>query len=83
MLSLVNETADRTDAQQEQLLADALRRASVSCYAIEGRYPPSLEYLVSNYGILLNEAQFTVFYDVYGDNRAPSITVVGKGGAGQ
>ena len=83
MLSLVNETASRADAQQEQLLADSIRYASISCYAIEGRYPPSLQYITSNYGVVINEDRFVVFYDIYADNRAPSVSVVGKGGQGQ
>lgn len=80
MTMVISETAARADTQQEKLLADALRRASVTCYAVEGRYPPSLSYLVENYGIIVDESQFFVHYDVFGDNRAPSISVFRRGG---
>lgn len=45
------------------MLTDAIRRASVQCYSIEGRYPPSVEYLEDNYGIVIDRERYNVFYD--------------------
>ncbi|MEG1849645.1 MAG: hypothetical protein RR197_03720, partial [Oscillospiraceae bacterium] len=46
----------RTANEAEQLRAvkDAVTRAAVHCYAVEGSYPASLAELESRYGLLLN-----------------------------
>ena len=56
----------------------ALRRASVACYASEGVYPPSLDYLVEHYGLQI-EDRYIVFYDNVASNLMPDITVLEKG----
>jgi len=61
-----------------QQLEDALRRAAVACYAAEGIYPPTLEYLVQHYGVQIDEERYTVFYEVYAENLMPEITVLEK-----
>jgi len=57
-------------------LEEALIRASVSCYAIEGTYPPDLEYLIEHYGIQINPERFTVKYESIASNLMPDITVL-------
>ena len=61
-----------------QQLEDALRRAAVACYAAEGIYPPTLDYLVQHYGVQINEERYTVFYEAFADNLMPEITVLEK-----
>lgn len=48
----------------------------MTCYATEGVYPPTLEYLKKNYGIQIDESRFTVFYEVFAKNLMPEITVM-------
>ena len=67
--------------EEKQQLEAALRRAVVSCYASEGWYPPDLEYIVSHYGIRIDEAHFKVFYDVFAENVMPDIDVVIRNGS--
>ena len=67
-----SETAIEDKIQLEKALASA----AVSCYAIEGSYPPSVEYLVENYGIHINEKRFTVKYEDHASNLMPDITVL-------
>ncbi|MBQ8562680.1 MAG: hypothetical protein IJ443_02160 [Firmicutes bacterium] len=59
-------------------LEEALRRASVSCYATEGIYPPTLEYLEEQYGIQIDRQRYTVHYQVFATNVMPDITVLEK-----
>lgn len=66
------------DREGRQQLEDALRRAAVACYAAEGIYPPTLDYLVEHYGVRINEERYTVFYEVFADNLMPEITVLEK-----
>jgi|WetSurMetagenome_2_1015567.scaffolds.fasta_scaffold590620_2 hypothetical protein len=63
----------------QRLLEESLRRAAVSCYAIEGRYPPSLDYLVTYYGVVIDSERYDVFYTgVFASNILPEITVIPK-----
>jgi len=57
-------------------LEESIRRAAVTCYAVEGIYPPDLAYLQEHYGIQVNEDHYYVFYEVFGSNMMPDITVL-------
>ena len=72
-------TQDRSSGEQSKFLKDALRRAAVTCYAIEGRYPPTLEYVVANYGVVINKDRFIVKYSAFAENIMPSIRVLELG----
>ena len=61
-----------------QQLEAAIRRAAVACYAAEGIYPPTLEYMTEYYGLQIQEDRYAVFYEVFADNLMPEITVVEK-----
>lgn len=55
----------------------AVRRAAVSCYAAEGRYPDTLGYLVDRYGVRL-DPRYAVHYNIFAPNIPPDIDVVTK-----
>lgn len=57
-------------------LRNAIARATVQCYAIEGRYPPSVEYLEEHYGIQIDRERYHVFYEGFASNIMPEITVI-------
>ena len=42
------------------MLKDALENAVVTCYAIEGRYPESLEYIEEHYGVKIDREKYFV-----------------------
>ena len=65
----------RAKSEGSDTLVKAIRQASVQCYAIEGRYPPSVEYLEENYGILIDRDKYDVFYSGFASNFMPDITV--------
>ncbi len=67
--------ASRTEAEQLNVLDQAIRRATIQCYAIEGRYPPSVEYLEEHYGLSIDREKYHVFYDGWASNIMPDITV--------
>ena len=68
--------SDRMDRGGAETLRSAIARASVQCYAIEGRYPPSVQYLEENYGIRIDRERFHVFYEGFASNIMPDITVI-------
>ncbi len=57
-------------------LEEVLKQAAVSCYATEGAYPPSLEYITERYGIIVDKKQCTVIYIPTASNLMPEITVL-------
>lgn len=66
----------RNDDEEMRTLQQAVSRACVQCYAIEGRYPPSVEYLEEEYGIQIDQEKYAVFYSGFASNVMPEITVV-------
>ncbi len=79
VLSLTS-TAQSSAARESEVLDSALRRAIVTCYAVEGRYPPSLDYIAENYGVLVDEARYSVYYDAFAANVMPTLRVTRIGG---
>ena len=70
----------RNEANEREMMSDALRRAIVTCYSVEGKYPPSLDYIYENYGVRIDESRYVVFYDVIAANVMPSVDVISIGG---
>lgn len=68
----------RFDNSRLEHLKSAIVKTAVSCYAIEGFYPPDLQYLKDNYGLIIDDDSFTVYYETYGSNILPDITVLKK-----
>ena len=62
--------------KQQESLETALERSISQCYAVEGSYPPSLEYLKQHYGLLYDEDNFFIDYEYYGSNLLPEVTVL-------
>ncbi|MCP1110004.1 hypothetical protein M2145_001676 [Lachnospiraceae bacterium PF1-21] len=66
----------RTTAEEAVRLEEALSRGVAQCYALEGSYPESLEYLKEHYGISYDADRYIVHYSVRGQNIAPSVTII-------
>ncbi len=62
--------------EQEKSLRKAIEQNVVHCYAVEGAYPPSLDYLEKNYGIIYDKSKFFVDYQPIGTNILPDITII-------
>ena len=79
LVAFLAATANLESGQGEQRrlqLEEAIHRAAVTCYAVEGIYPPDLDHLRRHYGLQVDEKHFDVFYEVFGSNIMPDITVV-------
>lgn len=74
----VGSVNESTLSKQQESLETALERSISQCYAVEGSYPPSLEYLEQHYGLLYDEDHFFVDYEYYGSNLLPEVTVLRK-----
>lgn len=72
----VDNSGKSSIAKQQQSLENALSRDIVQCYAIEGRYPPSLEYIEQHYGLTYDRETFFVDYMPIAGNLYPDVTVI-------
>ncbi len=71
----------RSAEREEALIESAVRRAAVTCYAVEGRYPESLDYLLENYGVIVDQNRYAVRYEIFAANVMPEVSVARLGGA--
>lgn len=74
----VDSVFSRTKEEQKKSLEEAIQRGITHCYAVEGRYPQSLEYLKKEYGIQYDNHDFFVDYQIAGANIAPDVTIIEK-----
>lgn len=71
------EQAERSSAAEgRRILEEGLRRAVITCYAIEGKYPDSLSYIVEHYGLSIDNAKYVVFYEIDASNVFPYLFVL-------
>lgn len=60
-------------------IRDTVIRCAVECYAVEGAYPDSLQYLEDHYGLTVNHRDFIVTYEVFASNQLPDVQVLVRG----
>lgn len=63
------------EEEKFEILSDAIKRSAVQCYAIEGFYPPNIEYLEDNYGLVVNHDNYVVSYNIFASNIMPEIEI--------
>ncbi len=76
-------TSQKNTAEETAVLENALIRAVVTCYAVEGKYPPDLDYICQNYGVAVDAERYAVYYDAFASNVMPTVVVTPIGGGGQ
>jgi hypothetical protein len=59
-------------------IRDAVQRSALQCYAVEGVYPPSLQYLEENYGLAVNQDAYQIIYTPVAENLPPQVQVIRK-----
>lgn len=77
----ISSLSRQTEKEKLQTLEAAITRDITQCYAVEGSYPPSLEYLKKNYGLHYDENRYFVDYQPLGTNILPEVTIIRRGGA--
>ena len=73
--SAVGGASGKADSSAAGALENAIKRAAVQCYAIEGFYPPGVAYLEEHYGIVIDKSKYIVEYNCYSENIIPNINV--------
>ena len=68
----------KTTAEEIQNLHRSLSRGISHCYAANGFYPESLDYLKEHYPISYDTDQYFIDYQALGENIFPDITIIDK-----
>lgn len=74
----VSSLSETAVSEQKKNLETTLRRGIIQCYALEGCYPMSLDYLLDNYPVYYNEDAFFIDYQIVGQNIPPIVSVIPK-----
>ena len=78
ILVLALSDVSKTSSDESLTITEnSVRRAVITCYAQEGRYPSSIEYLKEKYGLYISD-DFMVSYNMFADNIMPDIIVIRK-----
>lgn len=65
-----------SDDQGRRQLEESIRRCAAACYAAEGIYPPTVEYMEENYGLQVDRSRYYIDYIVFAENLMPDFTVL-------
>lgn len=72
--------AQAADVEKTKIQEEAIHKACITCYAVEGIYPPTVEYLEEHYGVQIDREKYAVYYEAFASNIMPEITIVEKNG---
>jgi len=75
VLQGLNTAAKASYDEEHRMLESNIWKCVVSCYAIEGFYPESVDYLTENYGLRVDASKFVVHYTIFGSNIMPDIDI--------
>lgn len=68
--------AQQAREQGAAALQQTVISTAMQCFAIEGAYPQTLEYLEDRYGLSVNHEAYAVTYEAFASNVMPSVAVV-------
>lgn len=74
----VKNTQTANSAEELRIAKESIERAVMTCYAIEGSYPDTYDYLVKNYGVRVDTDKYFVDYKIFASNIMPDVTVIEK-----
>jgi len=74
----LNGVKKNASKEGSRLLEESIYNAAITCYANEGIYPPDIDYLKKHYGIIIDDKNYYVHYEIFADNILPDVTVTAK-----
>ena len=72
----MNNADSSTKERELEAVKSTVENGITMCYAIEGAYPESIEYLTENYGLIYDTEKYMVHYDRFADNIRPTVSVL-------
>lgn len=76
---LANRIGTAQGTAETEIVRDAVKNAALTCYAVEGAYPDSVEYLREHYHLAYDEDRYMITYDAFASNMIPDIYVTERG----
>lgn len=80
LLGEITSYDEKNDALDQATVKDIVEKYVIQCYAYEGSYPPDLDYLADNYGLILNRKRYIYDYDIFAANIMPEIHILDNNG---
>lgn len=74
----VEDATNGSDRLQYDMTVRAIARALADCYAIEGYYPPNIDYLYENYRVRVDEDKYFVLYKIFAPNVSPTVKLIDR-----
>ena len=71
----VNNLTRANEEEALEAVRNAVTRAAIQFYALEGRFPPHLDYLEERFGLQLDHERFEIVYSAFGANVMPQIFI--------
>lgn len=68
--------ASSTDKRGLSALKTNIENGITMCYAVEGVYPESIEYLCEHYGLIYDRDKYFVDYERFASNIRPTVMVL-------
>ena len=78
LLVSAGSVSERQQAESLTQMEDTIYKAVLNCYAIEGSYPATIDYVEQHYGLQIDHDRYDVFYEIFAENVMPEITVIEK-----
>ncbi|MBR4334584.1 MAG: hypothetical protein IKP72_18070 [Clostridia bacterium] len=76
---LANRIGTAQGTAETDIVRDAVKNAALTCYAVEGAYPDSVDYLREHYRLAYDEDRYLITYDAFASNMIPDIWVTEVG----
>ena len=83
VLILISEFSVFTDSQtslDKTRIKETVEKYAIQCYASEGSYPPNIEYLEKEYGLIVDRDKYIYDYEIFASNIMPYITILDNKG---
>ena len=72
---LVSGAKETSERESLRTARESLRRAIITCYAVEGSYPENYEYIKENYSVRIDEQKYFVHYLIIASNVMPDFEI--------
>ncbi len=81
VLAGVQDYGSRYEGRRLEEVRETVLSYIAQCYALEGVYPPDLQYLEDNYGMIMDKSRYIYHYEVFASNMFPDVKVLRLKGA--
>ena len=72
-----NDIKQNAESEGLAITENSIKRAVITCYAQEGSYPQSIDYLKENYRLHISD-EYIVTYSIFASNIMPDIRIMRK-----